>query len=451
MVVQGHKTNPLREKSAARVKSKINKQKTQQIKLAKQVFDGIDSIFDSESLTPEQKVEQANNIVSQANGLDIPIKKYTIADIENKKTRDDKKNMGFLSKYSTDVEGFNKSVMGLNNAPLTPEVLNEINLNSKDLLDRLTVAKAGEKNKDIKKRLELMITRVVGLRQGVNNKANQVEKNKQDESKQRRKLEIQNEFKQKMERWKWKNKPDTKNKNTKIKEIMDTYSVDRKTALGIVNKTLKINTNPQSGDSVIVDLVTGKSKPIKATGVVSPAIEREAPKQTLYEMADLTAGVVSGVKAAYGRLGGQVGLTTAKKTDFARQRVTTAAQNLIKALSINSRYPVMEQKRIEKEVNIKPSILDSAQSLRSRMRGIDDFLKKELKENEFISKNPNMTVTERANATKKINVINSFRTDMGVPQEKTTEIKTVTSNAEWNALPSGTKYKDPKGVMRTKK
>lgn len=246
----------------------------------------------------------------------------------------------------------------------------------------------------------------------------------------------------------------TGDKNTKLTEIMKTYNVDRKTALGVVNKTLKINTNPVTGESVLVDVVSGTSKPIKATVSKQPEITGAKPKQTLYEMADLTAGAVSAVKAGYGAVAGQIGLPIAKKTEFARQRIKTAAQNLIRAMSINSRYPVMEQKRIEKEISIKPSFFDSAQSLRTRMRAIDDFLKKELRENEFVANNTRMEAKERAAATKKISVINNFRRDMGVPQEKTTKIKRFNSIEEFNkgigSVKTGEQFISPDGKTRTK-
>lgn len=114
----------------------------------------------------------------------------------------------------------------------------------------------------------------------------------------------------------------------------------------------------------------------------------------------------------------------------------------------------MEQKRIEKEISIKPSFFDSAQSLRTRMRAIDDFLKKELRENEFVANNTRMEAKERAAATKKISVINNFRRDMGVPQEKTTKIKRFNSIEEFNkgigSVKTGEQFISPDGKTRTK-
>ena len=214
----------------------------------------------------------------------------------------------------------------------------------------------------------------------------------------------------------------------KRNEMMEVYGVDEKTATGLATGTLRINTNPVSGESVIVDMVTGTSRPITETEAPSTETKKESSqttpkKQTLWEMSDLSTGILSAGKAAWGATAGQVGLPIAKKTEYARQRVRSAQQKLIRSLSINPRYPVAEMERIKSETRIAPEIFDSSQSLRVRMRAVNDYLESEIITNQSIASNPKMPTEQRKNALQSVEAMQSFLRELGVPKENTRELE----------------------------
>jgi len=206
-------------------------------------------------------------------------------------------------------------------------------------------------------------------------------------------------------------------------ELMKVYGVDEKTATGLATGTVKINTNPVSGESVIVDTLTGTSKPIVATETPSTKPKPTPPKQTLWEMADLSTGILSAGKAAWGATAGQIGLPIAEKTEYARQRVRSAQQKLVRSLSINPRYPVAEMTRIKEETRIAPEIFDSSQSLRVRMRAVNDYLESEIITNQSIASNPKMPTEQRKNALQSVEAMQSFLRELGVPKESPKELE----------------------------
>jgi hypothetical protein len=100
-----------------------------------------------------------------------------------------------------------------------------------------------------------------------------------------------------------------------------------------------------------------------------------------------------------------------------RQNVDTAQQALVRALSINPRFPVTEMERIRKEVNIAPSAFNDAVTLESKMKGVNDALERRLQDELDAAKNINLPRNTRQAARQAANDIGNFIDLLGVPDD----------------------------------
>ena len=240
----------------------------------------------------------------------------------------------------------------------------------------------------------------------------------------------------------------------KIKDIMKQNSeLSEQEATGLVTGTIKVIQDEVSGTRYIVDTIKGTERPLKmdTADPQTPSPDKsetnqqgdEKPNKSLFSLADLVAGPGSAIKAAVSVPSGLVGGPVASETIQARQYVTTAKNDLIRALSINPRFPVGEIKRIEKEIDIQPKIWDNPQMFRDRMIAIDKYLRRRVAKEQSIGNNPKMPAQDRKDALGRAVNIENFIKLMGVPQQ----IKTI---EEYNALEPDTQYIDPNGQLRQK-
>lgn len=228
----------------------------------------------------------------------------------------------------------------------------------------------------------------------------------------------------------------------KITEIMSTFSVDRQVAAGIATGTKKIITDPVSGNPFMVDMIDGTSQPLSAPGPAVPDTS-PGPRRTLFEAREDTAGLVPAIGAGAQRVLGQFGADVAPEQTQARQDIRTAQNGLIRSLSINPRFPVGEIKRLQQEINIAPSIFDSGVALGGRMISIDQSL--EIREQNELraAANTALPAKTRQDAATAAKDIANFRQIMGVPPR-------VSSDEEFDQLPSGAKFISPDGKVRVK-
>lgn len=237
----------------------------------------------------------------------------------------------------------------------------------------------------------------------------------------------------------------------KIQDIMDTFGVDRRTAVGIESGVLKPIADPVTGQTRLIDLtnntfrettpaapaapappapaplVTGPRANITPPPAADPAPAAPAPApppptappQTLYELA--ATPVTTGLTPAALQLGqnvlGQFGANIiSPELTERRQAFDTAQGELVRALAINPRFPVDEMRRIREELNIKPSALTDPQSLLAKMRSIDTSLRERLVNEERAGADASLPVEMRRNALRAAEDIRNFLARLGVPQ-----------------------------------
>jgi len=240
-------------------------------------------------------------------------------------------------------------------------------------------------------------------------------------------------------------------RETKIQDIMDTFGVDRRTAVGIESGVLRPIADPVTGQTRLIDLtnntfrettpaapaapappapaplVTGPRANITPPPAAEPAPAAPAPApppptappQTLYELA--ATPVTTGLTPAALQLGqnvlGQFGANIiSPELTERRQAFDTAQGELVRALAINPRFPVDEMRRIREELNIKPSALTDPQSLLAKMRSIDTSLRERLVNEERAGADASLPVEMRRNALRAAEDIRNFLARLGVPQ-----------------------------------
>jgi hypothetical protein len=223
----------------------------------------------------------------------------------------------------------------------------------------------------------------------------------------------------------------------KITMMMDKLGVDETTATGLVTGVLVLNTDPVSGETVMVNKFTQTSTPITPKGDTSTPAQPAKPEEkppTLWELSDESTGAMSAARAGASAITGQIGLPIAEKTLYARQRVDSAKQKLVRALANNPRYPIGEMKIIREEIDIDSSVFDSPRGLRVRMRAIDDYLNSQIATNQEIASDTKMPKSDRQDALKAIKAMESFLEEMGVPEEGNKAVKLTDKQQEYMEL-----------------
>lgn len=207
----------------------------------------------------------------------------------------------------------------------------------------------------------------------------------------------------------------------KIKETMQAYpGISPEKARRVAMGTLKVVSDPVSGNFELVDIGTGQKVSLTEQGVAPPETQgAQVPQdQTLWELANVGTGPWSAARSAASTVSGMVGGPIAEKTVYARQAMESAQQELIRSLSINPRFPVAEQERIKKEINITPAVFDNPKMMQTRMKAIDAYLKNRVNKERQAAANSSLPKTERQAALAAANNIDNFMITLGVPEEK---------------------------------
>jgi hypothetical protein len=242
-------------------------------------------------------------------------------------------------------------------------------------------------------------------------------------------------------------------RETRINEMMSTYGVDRITASRIVDNVDTVAPDPITGMPLLVNRMSGESRPVTAAGPslarppaaapttaapttaapaaagsgtaapsATPTTEGSAGEQpqrqrSLWELAPEVTGMVAGAQATAQGVTEQFGVNVAP-AGLARDRQTffNNINGLIRTLSINDQYPVREMERIREEVNILPNAFTGTRTLRERLTSLDATLRTSLTEAEQVAANTSLPRDMRQDALKKAQAIRSFLPIMGVPQ-----------------------------------
>lgn len=151
-------------------------------------------------------------------------------------------------------------------------------------------------------------------------------------------------------------------------------------ASNVIDGVVDVKINDATGRVVLTNKATGTAKEVPISGSEPPRAE-VPPEQTLTAGAERgvgTSGPVSAANELYGRVAGLVGAPVPRQTMKDRQQLRTATGDLIRALSINSKFPVGEQEMLRKEIDLGPSLIDSPAAQQARMASVRDSLQTRL-------------------------------------------------------------------------
>lgn len=205
----------------------------------------------------------------------------------------------------------------------------------------------------------------------------------------------------------------------------------RNKAVAISDGRYAVSRDPVTNQAVVIDKATGEEVGGRelAEVVAEDADESESRLDamavaaeegaTLWNSIDGVAGVSGLVTELYSRIGGQIGFGEGPETEETvsnRQFFVAATNDLIRALSINPRFPVGEIERLREEIQISPSMWDSENSLKIRMRVIDRFLANRVKVERDAVGDRSLPAETRQASAQAIKDITAFRQIMGVPQ-----------------------------------
>ncbi len=220
-------------------------------------------------------------------------------------------------------------------------------------------------------------------------------------------------------------------------------------AVNLVDGNIEIEVVPGLGVVRETNAVDGTAREVPLEQLPQPA--RPPQDRTLFELAgggDI-AGLVPAAQELAGQTLGQISdVFVSEELTQARQEVVGTQNELIRALSLNKRFPALEIKRIQSEIKIAPSVWDSKKSLQSRMRGIDKVMRRRLFNEQRAAANVNLSVDARGEASQAANDISNFIDLLGVPRdappegvpEASTLIGKTRSGAEVWQSPDGKKW-----------
>lgn len=232
-------------------------------------------------------------------------------------------------------------------------------------------------------------------------------------------------------------------RDRRISDMMGTYNIDRRTATGLVDGIESVVPDPVTGMPQIVNRLTGVSRPASAPAAAAPSATPAAapsatptaaepgrtgePRRTLYELAQTPFTTGAGPAAAEGaqRVLGQVGINVVSPEFTERRQTFLNVQNdIIKGIINNPRFPVAEQERIRREINIEPSMLTDPQTFTARIRTLDSTLRSSLANREREGVDTSLPVADRREALRAANDIRNLLATLGAPQGRETPAPT---------------------------
>lgn len=185
---------------------------------------------------------------------------------------------------------------------------------------------------------------------------------------------------------------------------------------------IKINRDPDTAQLTLVDITTGEQRSLKDVGVSEPIEIPDKPDTdptigpTIFDLSDQITGPGSTVKQGLNVLFGMVGLPIpSKQVARARQFAVQSQMQLVRAESINRRFPVGEINRIREEIKIKPAFWDNPQLLRERIRAIDRSLRIRLENEKKSSVDKKLSSKKRKDSADAVVDIAKFLVRLGNP------------------------------------
>jgi hypothetical protein len=203
----------------------------------------------------------------------------------------------------------------------------------------------------------------------------------------------------------------------------------REIAIGIADGRLQVN------EGRVFDLATGE----QITSAVQPQPERLGPTRAnaegLYQRADDATGILPAAGRAVSATAGQLPIIgqafQAPEMVAAEQAFRQAQNDLIRAISVNPRFPVAEMQMIRDELGIAPGVFSSPEDTRVRMRELDSYLRRRAEVERQAAADPSLPRSDRDNASRAVRDIDNFLSILNVPHWMLTTDPATWTEEQW--------------------
>ena len=231
-------------------------------------------------------------------------------------------------------------------------------------------------------------------------------------------------------------KPATANSSQQKIDRLVASGVDPIRAQGIVDGRFKTSINPMTGERVFIDMATGQGSPVQMPRQQEQEYETPQSDQTLWDMVDDGTGIGATVRRGLSDTAGQIPGSTgdmfrSPDTVRAQQNLDLFKRDLVRALSLNPRFPVGEQKRIEDLLPV--GAFTGPETLKISMQELDAEFARIEAEVAAGASNPSAPVEQRQADAQTLRFVRQARARLGVPQVGT--IPPATSGQTSNGVP----------------
>lgn len=229
-----------------------------------------------------------------------------------------------------------------------------------------------------------------------------------------------------------------------INRLVD-LGIPRDKATRIVSGVARISINPVNGDVTIVDMSTGMATPVSQPTPdepkqPSPPDEGRSIAERAVASTGLGKSAIIAVQRAVGLGLDLVGLDAtipgAAPIIEARQFIDANVSKLIRALSVNPKYPVSELDRIRKDINITPGAFTDPETLRARILGVDEAIQGLIEAEDASAKNMRLPLQDRQAAAVSAENMRQFQITLGADR-----VRKMPKGSELQTTPSGVQFR----------
>lgn len=211
---------------------------------------------------------------------------------------------------------------------------------------------------------------------------------------------------------------DMDQRDRKISDYQALYGVSREDAVRMADDLVDTQINEATGKIIMTDTRDNSVREVTPQRSGDDSAEPEMQGPTLWDVAERgnPTGLGSGIAETANRVLGQAGVEVGGDTVAQRRYFSNALQDLIRALSMNSRFPVAEMERIRREVDLQPSVFSDEGTLKASMISLDATMQDRIDYYRWMANDPSQAEELRESFGSAATQMEWFRKRMGVPE-----------------------------------
>lgn len=220
----------------------------------------------------------------------------------------------------------------------------------------------------------------------------------------------------------------------------------REESVDITDGRMRPITDPLSGETSLLNIATQEVTPVggrAAPEAPGPAPEAPAPAKTVFDQLGEGVGIGAVFAEGLSRTAGQFIPSMAKEeTTRARTGIRGLREKLLRALSMSGRQLVVEQTRLLENIP-STGIFESEPHARAQLTELHGQLSRQLMDDYAFGHDTSNPKELRKKALEQARHIEDMLRELGDPVSAGGETPTITTQEEFDALPSGTSYTNP--------